>query len=109
MRTMEEIVADIDKMNGEKRIIDDKLHELYIERGKRVQYDFEQKHGLKRGDLVEFRNGTKWFYDYVKPYGIFPWVYVRKPKKDGTPSRNVESKMTDSFLGCKVIGHSELP
>lgn len=53
MRELKEIIADIDKMNGEKRVIDDKLHELYIERGKRVQYDFEQKHGLKRGDLVE--------------------------------------------------------
>lgn len=53
MRELKEIIADIDKMNGEKRVIDDKLHELYIERGKRVQYDFEQKHGLKRGDLTD--------------------------------------------------------
>ena len=36
MRELKDIIADIDKMNGEKRVIDDKLHELYIERGKRV-------------------------------------------------------------------------
>jgi hypothetical protein len=111
MRELKEITADIDKVNGEKRVLDDKLHALYIERGQRVQYDFEQKHGLKRGDLVELRNGKQFYYDYVKPYGgmMFPWVYVRKPKKDGSPSRNVTSFLTDSFTDCKVIGHQELP
>ena len=109
MRTLEEINADIGKISGEKAKLDEQLHQLYIERGKRQQFDFEQKHGIKKGDLVQFRNGTKWYYDYLKPYGMFPWVYVRKPKKDGTPARNVESKMVESFIGCKVIGHSELP
>lgn len=36
MRELKDIIADIDKMNGEKRVIDDKLNELYIERGKRA-------------------------------------------------------------------------
>jgi hypothetical protein len=110
MRELKDIIADIDKMNGEKRVIDEKLHELYIERGKRVQYDFEQKHGLKRGDLVELRNGTRLYYDFVKPYGgMFLWVYCRKPKKDGSPSRNTTSTLTDSFTDCKIVGHQELP
>jgi len=110
MRELKDIIADIDKMNGEKRIIDDKLHELYIERGKRVQYDFEQKHGLKRGDLVELRNGKRLYYDLVKPYGgTLPWVYCRKPKKDGSPSRNTTSTLPDSFTDCKIVGHQELP
>ena len=109
MREIKEINAEIVKIYGEKQKLDEQLHQLYIERGKRQQFDFEQKHGIKKGDLIEFRNGSKWYYDHLKPYGAFPLVIVRKPKKDGTPARNVESKMPESFSGCKVIGYSELP
>lgn len=110
MRELKDINADIDKMNGEKRVIDDKLHELYIERGKRVQYDFEQKHGLKRGDLVELKNGKRLYYDFVRPFGgTLPWVYCRKPKKDGLPCFNTTSLTSESFIDCKIVGHQELP
>ena len=110
MRELKDIIADIDKVNGEKRIINDKLHELYIEREKRIQYDFEQKHGLKRGDLIELRNGKRLYYDFVRSYGeMFLWVHCRKPKKDGSPSRNTTLTLQDSFTGCKTVGHQELP
>ena len=110
MRELKDIIADIDKMYDEKRVIDDKMHELSIEHGKRVQYDFEQKHGLKHGDLVELRNGRRLYYDFVKPCGVtIPWVYYRKPKKDGSPSRNTSLTVPDSFTDCKIVGHQELP
>ena len=110
MRELKDIIADIDKMYGEMRVIDDKMHELSIEHGKRVQYDFEQKHGLKRGDLVELTNGRRLYYDFVEPYGVIqPWVYCRKPKMDGSPSRNKTLTMSDSFIDCKIVGHQELP
>ena len=110
MRELKDIIADIEKMYGEMRVIDDKFHELYIEYGKRVQYDFEQKHGLKRGDLVELMNGRRLYYDFVKPCGVTqPWVYYRKPKKDGSPSRNTTLTVPDSFIDCKIVGHQELP
>lgn len=110
MRELKDIIADIEKMYDEKRVIDDKMHELSIEHGKRVQYDFEQKHGLKRGDLVELSNGRRLYYDFVKPCGVtMPWVYYRKPKKDGSPSRNTSLTVPDSFTDCKIVGHQELP
>jgi len=110
MRELKDINADIDKMNGEKRVIDDKLRELHIEREKRVQYDFEQKHGLKRGDLVQLRDGKCLYYDFVELYGSsLPWAYCRKPKKDGSPSRNKTSLGESYFIDCIVIGHQELP
>jgi hypothetical protein len=110
MRELKEIVADIDKLNGEIQVLRDKQRDLYIERNKRIQYDIEMKYQIKRGDLVELRTGKRFYYDCVKPYSdTFVWIYCRKLKKDGSPSRNSTSLMTESFKDCKVIGHAELP
>ena len=110
MRTLEDINADIYKMSCEKAVIQNKLNELNIEYEKCAQYNFEQKHGLKRGDLVELSDGKRLYYDFVKVYArVSMWVYCRKPKKDGSPTLNTVSMLDNSFINCKIVGHKELP
>ena len=108
MRELSEINKDINATQAEKNRVDEHLHQLYIERGQRLQYDFEQRHGLKRGDLVDLGRFGKVFYDYVKPFGTFPWAYGRKVKKDGTPSKTLVSFDFSVYDNCKIIGHAEL-
>lgn len=109
MRTIEEINKDIDAINSKKQELDEQLHQLRIERGEYWKRFYEQKYGMKRGDLIDLGREGKVYYDYVKPFGSFHWVYCRKVKKDGTPSRTQTSFLPSSFDGCKIIGHAELP
>ena len=109
MRDIAIINAEIDATNNERRVINNKLNDLYKERNECLKAKFEKDHGLTSGDLVELSNGKRIYYDEYTPDGIMSWVHCRKPKKDGLPSRSVISMFPEAFTGCKVIGHAELP
>ncbi len=109
MRDLAIINAEIEATKNERQVINKKLNELYKERDEYMKANFEKDHSLKCGDLVELRNGKHVYYDGYSPDGIVSWVYCRKPKKDGLPSRSVISMFPEAFTDCKVIGHAELP
>ena len=102
MRELSEIQKDISNVTLEilskKKALSDLRNELI----EAHQKSFEEKLGVKKGDMITDENGKKYFYSHCDgQYGMLT-IVCNPIKKDGTPSKS-ESKLTLSEFGMKNI------
>ena len=104
MRELEEICKDIDVINNQVKVLEERKEVLYNEKCERLFADFCDKHGVKKGDIVELNNRA---HTQLQVLGIngqwYSWVLCRKIKKNGEPYASTTTFAPVCFDGCKVV------
>ena len=77
MRTLDEIQKDFDEITKQENALRERRSVLSAERRQVCKYQFEESHNVKHGDLIETKDGRRFFYDdvsirygsvYIMPY-----------------------------------------
>ena len=85
----------------EVRKAQEKVRSIQEELKERMQQVFEERLGIKSGDIITTDSGTKYFYDQfiIDPYGSI-YVLCHPAKNDGTPSKAIRHMFYGEFIAC---------
>lgn len=88
MKTTTEILKEIEAIDKQTSELAMKRRELTEDIIKSAEKEFEERAGVKRGDMITTKQGFTYFYDGFNKmrYGTFIYILCHPPKKDGTPS-----------------------
>jgi hypothetical protein len=86
MRTLEEIQKDFDEITKQENALRERRSVLSAERRQVCKYQFEESHNVKHGDLIETKDGRRFFYDDIKISYCSVYIVCRTVKKNGQPS-----------------------
>lgn len=90
MRTREEIINDIDKLDERKREVEQQLKVLMKELVETSAAKFEKEKKVKLGDPIKSEvSGITYFYDGFVKCCRSVTMRVHPAKKDGTPSKAI--------------------
>lgn len=102
MRTLDEINAEISRIDDEISRLNDIRNALRFEKRKVLFSVFCSDHGINPGDIVDLVSSGK----RVQVVGLDPkylsWVLCHPLKKDGSPYKNTVSYQMNDFDGCVV-------
>jgi hypothetical protein len=108
MRQLSEINKDIDVINNQVKVLEERKEVLYNEKCERLFADFCDKHGVKSGDIVELNNRVHTQLQIIGMNGPwYSWVLCRKIKKNGEPYASTTTFAPVCFDGCKVVKTQE--
>ena len=79
----------------------EKVRSINAELKERMQQVFEERLGIKSGDIITTNIGTKYFYDqFITDKWGSIHVLCHPAKNDGTPSKAIRHMFYGDFIAC---------